>query len=99
MPWALGFRPRGNDECDVPFESRPQCRAVIDLLELQWFGQQALLERTPDRPLDVSAHCIEPERVGVVPQHRALLLAVLTGEVQVSDFGAPGPLIGDFLGP
>src|SRR5262252_6447668 len=79
--------------------SRPQCRAIVNILQLQGLCQQPLLQRTADRPLDVSAHRIEPERIGVVAQDRALLLAVLTREVQVSEFGAPSPLISDFLGP
>src|SRR5215469_4064407 len=77
--------------------SCPQHRAVINILELQRLCQKPLLERALDRPLDISSHGGQPERIRVFSEDGPLLFEIPPGKVQISSLGTPSPFVGDFF--
>jgi MFS family permease len=70
----------------------------VNILELQGFSDQAMLQRALDGAFDIFPHGPKPDGVGVFAQDRCLLLEVVAREVQVGRLRSPGAFIGHFFG-
>lgn len=85
---------RSRRTCLLGLQSGP----IVNILEPQGIGEQALLQGALDRAFDIFPHGAETDGVWVVPQDCGLLLKVFPREVQVRRLRSPGAFISDFFG-